>query len=110
MILALSIGVLVSGAVYLMLSRTFLRVILGFMLLSHAANLLIISTGGSGRRDEPLGAVLDPLRTADPLPQAFVLTAIVISFAVTVYLLTLAVTGRSEAETDDDADLPEDDR
>jgi len=106
MMLALSIGALVSGAVYLMLSRTFLRVILGFTLLSHAANLLIVSTGGSGRRDEPLGAVLDPLRTADPLPQAFVLTAIVISFAITVFLLALAVTGRSGA-AGDEADAEE---
>ncbi|GAD34814.1 multisubunit Na+/H+ antiporter MrpC subunit [Microbacterium sp. TS-1] len=93
MILALTIGVLVAGAVYLLLQEDRLRVILGFVLLSHAVNLLLFSAGGIGSRDEPLGEALDPATTADPLPQAFVLTAIVIAFAITIYLLVLAVTG-----------------
>lgn len=93
MILALIVGVLFAGAVYLMLQRDRLRVILGFVLLGHACNLLIFSAGGTIRREEPLGADPDPAVTADPLPQAFVLTAIVIAFAITVYLLVLAVTG-----------------
>lgn len=93
MILALTIGVLFGGSVYFMLQRDRLRVILGFVLLGHACNLLIFSAGGTIRRDEPLGQTLDPATTADPLPQAFVLTAIVIAFAITVYLLVLAVTG-----------------
>ena len=97
MILALIVGVLFAGAVYLMLQRDRLRVILGFVLLGHACNLLIFSAGGTVRRDEPLGTDPDPAVTADPLPQAFVLTAIVIAFAITVYLLVLAVTG-SRAE------------
>ncbi|WP_420113564.1 sodium:proton antiporter [Pseudactinotalea sp.] len=101
MFLALSIGVLVTGAVYLLLQRDLLRVILGFVLLSHAVNLLLFSAGGSDRRGEPLGGDLDPGTTADPLPQAFVLTAIVIAFAITIYLLVLAVTGSS-----DDVDGP----
>lgn len=93
MILALTVGALVAGAVFLMLHRDRLRVILGFVLLSHAVNLLLFSAGGIDRREEPLGAGLDPATTADPLPQAFVLTAIVIAFAITIYLLVLAVTG-----------------
>lgn len=97
MILALIVGVLFAGAVYLMLQRDRLRVILGFVLLGHACNLLIFSAGGTARREEPLGSDPDPSITADPLPQAFVLTAIVIAFAITVYLLVLAVTG-SRAE------------
>lgn len=108
MILALVIGVLFGGSVYLMLQRDRLRVILGFVLLGHACNLLIFSAGGTVRRDEPLGSGLDPAVTADPLPQAFVLTAIVIAFAITIYLLVLAVTGpkdedRSEEGTEESA-------
>lgn len=98
MILALTIGLLITGAVFLMLQRDFLRVILGFILLSHAVNLLLFSSGGITRRGEPLGQNPDLLTTADPLPQAFVLTAIVIAFAITIYLLVLAVTGRNETE------------
>lgn len=94
MILALTIGVLIAGAVFLMLQRDFLRIILGFVFLGHAINLLLFSSGGIDRRNEPLGGALDPTTTADPLPQAFVLTAIVIAFAITIYLLVLAVTGR----------------
>lgn len=96
MILALTIGALIAGAVYLMLQREFLRVVLGFVLLSHAINLLLFSSGGISRRGEPLGQSPDLSVTADPLPQAFVLTAIVIAFAITIYLLVLAVTGESE--------------
>ncbi|MDO5494480.1 MAG: cation:proton antiporter subunit C [bacterium] len=103
MILALAIGILTAGAVYLMLQRDRFRVILGFVLLSHAVNLLLFSAGGNDRRGEPLGSAPDLTTTADPLPQAFVLTAIVIAFAITIYLLILAVTG----SPDEDAELEE---
>lgn len=106
MILALIVGVLFAGAVYLMLQRDRLRVILGFVLLGHACNLLIFSAGGTVRRGEPLGTDPDPAVTADPLPQAFVLTAIVIAFAITVYLLVLAVTG-SRAEDVEEETAPD---
>lgn len=102
MILALTIGVLFGGSVYLMLQRDRLRVIFGFVLLGHACNLLLFSAGGTIRRDEPLGSDLDPAVTADPLPQAFVLTAIVIAFAITVYLLVLAVTGSKDEDLPDE--------
>lgn len=101
MILALTIGVLFGGAVYLMFQRDRLRVIFGFVLLGHACNLLIFSAGGTIRRGEPLGSDPDPTVTADPLPQAFVLTAIVIAFAITVYLLVLAVTGSEDEDGPD---------
>lgn len=108
MILAITIGLLVAGAVYLMLRLDLLRVILGFMLLSHAVNLLLFSAGGIDRRDEPLGAALDPETTADPLPQAFVLTAIVIAFAITIYLLVLAVTGKEDEAVQPDQAVVDD--
>lgn len=104
MILALTIGALTAGSVYLLLQRDYLRVILGFVILSHAANLMLFSAGGLQRRSEPLGDTPDPAVTADALPQAFVLTAIVIAFAITIYMLSLSVTGRrrdAEGEGED---------
>jgi multicomponent Na+:H+ antiporter subunit C len=101
MALALTVGVLIGGGVFMMLRRGMVRLIIGFALLSHGVNLLIMSTGGIDRRGEPLGSSPDPATTADALPQAFVLTAIVIAFAITMYMLVLAVTG----DEDDDTDL-----
>lgn len=101
MALALTVGVLIGGGVFMMLRRGMIRLIIGFILLSHGVNLLIMAAGGIDRRGEPLGAAPDPATTADPLPQAFVLTAIVIAFAITMYMLVLAVTG----DDDDDTDL-----
>jgi multicomponent Na+:H+ antiporter subunit C len=99
MSLALSIGLLAAAGVYLVLQRGMIRIILGFILLTHAVNLLIIAAGGVARRDVPfIGG--DTSLSADPLPQAFVLTAIVIAFAITVVLATLAVVGRRDDDTD----------
>lgn len=103
MTLAITAGILVTGAVYLILKREMLRVILGFILLGHAANIVIFSSGGSSRRDEPFGTWLSLTTAADPLPQAFVLTAIVISFSITILMLVLSVTGGE----DDDLKLEE---
>ena len=106
MTLALAAGILVAGAVYLFSRREMLRVILGFVLLGHAVNLVLMAAGGASRRVEPIGADLDPAVVADPLPQAFVLTAIVIAFSITIVMLVLAVTGRGD---DDTADVLDDD-
>jgi multicomponent Na+:H+ antiporter subunit C len=86
---ALTVGVLVAGGVYLILRRELLRVTLGFVLLGHAVNVLLVTSGGLGRREAPLLDQDSAGRAADPLPQAFVLTAIVITFGITVYLLAL---------------------
>lgn len=106
MTLALAAGVLVAGAVYLFSRREMLRVILGFILLGHGVNLVIMAAGGTDRRVEPIGADLDPAVVADPLPQAFVLTAIVIAFSITIVMLVLAVTGHRD---DDTGDVPDED-
>src|SRR5690625_4638546 len=95
MTLALTAGLLIAGAVYLFLQREMFRVILGFILLSHGVNLILFAAGGTNRRGEPIGGDLDPGTTADPLPQAFVLTAIVIAFSITIVMLMLAVAGRT---------------
>ncbi|WP_277208925.1 sodium:proton antiporter [Isoptericola croceus] len=104
MTLALIVGVLVAGGVYLVLQREMLRIVFGFILLSHAVNVLIFAAGGADRRNQPLGDDPDPLITADPLPQAFVLTAIVIALAITIYMLTLAIVGRKDDDTADRSD------
>ncbi|MFP7761360.1 sodium:proton antiporter [Marisediminicola sp. LYQ134] len=99
MTLAITAGVLVCGAVYLLLRRELLRVILGFVLLTHAVNLILFAAGGTANRDAPFGTFDDTAGVADPLPQAFVLTAIVIAFSITIFLLGLAVTGRVDDDT-----------
>lgn len=103
MSLALSIGLLAAAGVFLVLQRGMIRIILGFVLLTHAVNLLIIAAGGVARRDAPfIGG--DMSLAADPLPQAFVLTAIVIAFAITVVLATLAVLGKGDDDTEPEAE------
>ncbi|UTT46623.1 cation:proton antiporter subunit C [Micrococcus luteus] len=96
MTVALTVGLLTFGAFYLFSKRELLRVILGMVLLGHAANLAIIAAGGTDRRGLPFAGTSDVGVQADALPQAFVLTAIVIAFAITVLLLALAVTGRAD--------------
>lgn len=93
MTLSITVGLLTAGAVYLFSKREMLRVILGFVLIGHAGNLIFFAAGGSDRRNEPFHPSADPSAMADPLPQAFVLTAIVIAFSITVFMLVLAVTG-----------------
>ncbi|MET2010321.1 cation:proton antiporter subunit C [Microbacterium chocolatum] len=108
MTVALTAGILVAGAVYLFLQREMLRVILGFILLGNAANLVLLAAGGTARRGEPFGTPADPSTIADPLPQAFVLTAIVIAFSITIFMLVLAVTGRNDDDTSDGTEPDED--
>lgn len=83
----LIVGLLVGAAVYLVLQRGLARIVLGLIVLSHGAHTLLLLSGGLGRRGVPFTGVEAP---ADPLPQAFALTAIVISFGVTAFLLALA--------------------
>ncbi len=87
--LSLTIGALFAVGVYLMLSRNLIRVILGFLLAGHGINLLLLITGvggvppivGLARADEQM---------ADPIPQALILTSIVISLAVSTFLFAMA--------------------
>lgn len=103
MIIPITIGVLVTGAVYLMMQRGLMHIVFGLMLLSHAANLVLLSTGVGAWRGEPLTDRTPAAEAGDPLPMAFVLTAIVISFAVTVFMLALSVLGHD----DDTKKMPE---
>lgn len=104
-LIALVIGVLVSCGVYLLLRARTFPVILGLTLLSYGVNLFIfvmgrLRTGAPavvGKGDTSLS---NTLNYADPLPQALVLTAIVIGFAMTAFLLVLALRARAELGND----------
>ena len=98
------IGILVAVATYLVLSRTIIRVILGTAILSHAVHLLILTVGGLKKGDVPLLSQSDGPYT-DALPQALILTAIVISFAVTAFLLVLSYRMYKTNGTDDFREL-----
>ncbi len=96
MILAATVAVLVTGGVYLLLQRSMVRAVFGIGLLSHAANFVLLSSGVAAWRGEPLSDRTGADVMADSLPQAFVLTAIVITLAVTVIMLTFAVLGHND--------------
>ena len=103
LLLALGIGTLAGCGVWLLLRARSFDVVLGMTLLSYAINLFIFAMGrvkvGAVPIVEP-GRVATLANTADPLPQALVLTAIVISFAMTAVLLAIAL--RTQAETGSD--------
>lgn len=86
--LAITIGVLYAVGTWLMLQRSLSRIVIGLAVLGHGANLLLLSAGGRAGTWPLAGA--DPATTADPLPQALALTAIVITFGVSGFLLAMA--------------------
>jgi multicomponent Na+:H+ antiporter subunit C len=87
-LLAATAAVLFAIGTYLVLQRKLSRIIIGLGLLTHGANVLLIT---SGRHGDPPIVGSSPARSfSDPIPQALVLTAIVITFAVTALLLALA--------------------
>lgn len=88
-LITLLVGVLVAVGVYLLLAKEMLRIILGTAVLSHAIHLLLIAMGGLKKGEVPL-LQENAAQYTDALPQALILTAIVISFAVTAFLLVLS--------------------
>lgn len=104
LILALSTALLFSLGTWLLLQRRLSRIIIGLGLMAHGANLLLLLSGRRRGVAPFIGSVGDR-PVADPLPQALALTAIVIAFGVTAFLLALAY--RSWQLTGDD--LVEDD-
>lgn len=100
-LLASSVGALTAGGVYLILRLRAFPVILGLALLSYAVNLFIF---GAGRLKTGAPPILNPYGVAeytDPLPQALVLTAIVISFGMTAVLVMIALGSYFEADSDE---------
>lgn len=102
--LVFAVGGLAAVGTYLITARSLSRMLLGFSLLGHAAVLALLAAGGPAG-DAPLGDRSSPDAIANPLPQALSLTAIVISFGLTLFLLALAK--RQHVLTGDD--LVEDD-
>ncbi|MDA0190570.1 MAG: Na+/H+ antiporter subunit C [Proteobacteria bacterium] len=102
-VFALAIGVMSGSGIYLLLRPRTFQVIMGLSLLSYAVNLFIF---GMGRLRSGAAPVLDTVRGADPtlytdpVPQALVLTAIVIGFAVTALLLVVLLAARGLTGTD----------
>jgi multicomponent K+:H+ antiporter subunit C len=102
-IFALAIGVLSGSGVWLLLRPRTFQVIMGFTLLSYAINLFIFAMGRLAIDRAPILDPGDPAiasRYADPVPQALVLTAIVISFAMTALLLVVILAARGMTGTD----------
>lgn len=108
LVLIAAMAVLFACGVYAMLERSLTRVLIGFLLLGNAANLLLlISMGAPGIA--PFYGAGDPAEMSDPLPQALTLTAIVITFAISAFLLALIYRswqlGQADTVTDDEADI-----
>jgi multicomponent K+:H+ antiporter subunit C len=98
LLFAITLGVLVASGVYLMLRARIFPVVLGLTLLSYGVNLFLFAMG---RLRIGVPAVLSPgAEYGDPLPQALVLTAIVIGFAMTAFVLVLALRRLGELQTD----------
>lgn len=109
LVLIIIMGVLFACGVYAMLERSLTRVLIGFLLLGNAANLLLLIVMGDPGVAPFYGDAASPDDMSDPLPQALMLTAIVITFAVSAFLLALIYRswqlGQADTVTDDEADL-----
>jgi multicomponent Na+:H+ antiporter subunit C len=89
-VLLLAVGVLCGAGVYLVLDRPLTRVLLGIILLSNGANLMLLVAGGRAGASPVVGNAPADVRMSDPLAQAMILTAIVITLALTSFVLALA--------------------
>lgn len=101
---AILVGLFFAGATYLLLSKKVVRILLGLALLGNAVNLLIFTAGRLTREVPPLIALDAEALTgtvANALPQALILTAIVISFSFFAFLLVLAFRAYQDLGTDD---------
>jgi len=103
LLVSIGLGVLTAAGIYLMLRARTFELVLGLTLLSYAVNLFIFFMGRLAIGAAP---IIDAVRAptlahyADPLPQALVLTAIVISFAMTAVLLVIALRTRADTGSD----------
>ncbi|SBT38120.1 Na(+)/H(+) antiporter subunit C [Micromonospora narathiwatensis] len=88
LVLVVAVGVLAAAGVTLLLERSLTRILLGIILLGNGVNLLILVGGRAG--DAPLVGTGSTGGTSDALPQAMVLTAVVITFGLTAFLLAVA--------------------
>jgi len=103
-LMSILVGILFAIGTYLILTKTLLRIILGTSILGHGVNLLIITMGGLKKGGPPLLGIKN-LTYADSLPQALLLTAIVINFATTALFLVLSYRAYKVLGTDDTEQL-----
>lgn len=87
--LVVLMAVLFGAGISIMLERSITRVLIGFLLVGNAVNILIYLMSGAPGLPPILGEGVDPDEISDPLPQAFVLTAIVINLGITAFMLAL---------------------
>lgn len=109
-LMAIIVGGLFGAALYMMLRRSIVKLVIGLILLSNAANLLIFTAAGMTRGAPPLipeGMMQPDGPVADPLPQALVLTAIVIAFGVLAFAVVL-IQRAYEVVGEDDLDRMKD--
>lgn len=101
-------GVMLAVGIYLMLDRSLTRVLLGIILLSNGVNLLLLQSAGRAGLSPLVQDGVEASEYLDPLPQALLLTAIVIAFALVAFVLALIyrswVMGRQDEVTDDEED------
>ncbi|MBN2349996.1 MAG: NADH-quinone oxidoreductase subunit K [Bacteroidales bacterium] len=101
-LLAILIGLLYSAGVYLLLRRSILKFIIGIIFMSNATNLLVfLSAGIIPGKPVFIGQETETVLQTDPLPQALVLTAIVIGFGIVVFTLALKYKFFNTTGTDD---------
>ncbi|QAY63837.1 Na(+)/H(+) antiporter subunit C [Xylanimonas allomyrinae] len=105
--LVLAVGVLFAVGVYLLLERSLTRVLLGFVLVGNGANLALLIAGGRAGTAPIVGNADPAIALSDPLAQAMVLTSIVITLALTAFVLAMAyrswqLNGHDEVQDDDE--------
>ncbi len=110
--LSLIVGLYFAASVYLLLSESLIRMLIGVALLGNGVNLLIFTSGRITREVPPIiaesakaGKVIGEAAMANPLPQALILTAIVISFALFAFVLVLTYRAYETTGTDDTAEM-----
>ena len=106
--LSLLVACFFTVAIYMLLSRHVIRMLLGVALLGNAVNLLIFTAGRLMKEVPPIIAVGEKVpheATANPLPQALILTAIVISFSFFAFLLVLSYRAYQDLRTDDTQEM-----
>ena len=104
LIIAILIGALFASGLFCLLRRSLMKLVIGIMLLSQGANLLVFAAGGLNVGHPPFSSQatgLPPEGYADPLPQALVLTAIVIGFGLVLFSLSLLIRAYRAVGSDD---------
>ena len=106
--LVLLMAVLFGAGISIMLERSLTRVLIGFLLVGNAVNILIYLMSGAPGLAPLLNEGVDPGEISDPLPQAFILTAIVINLGITAFMLALIYRSWWLAQMGEKGDLVDD--